>query len=186
MRKLLLGVAGAAMLALASGANAATVVEKDEINSTVLNTFLTENFGATLSDGGAFSIAFDFNLTDSFIANSQISSIMLSGIDIDFSSIFLDGFAFTQTQADTDPPSIPGGQPTEVWTLTPAVTLSAGLHTITVNGNLTGSTGNGSFGGNLNVSAIPEPAVWGMMIIGFAGIGSAMRRRKVKPVVSFA
>lgn len=34
--------------------------------------------------------------------------------------------------------------------------------------------------------AIPEPAVWGMMLVGFAGIGSAMRRRKMKPTVQFA
>jgi hypothetical protein len=35
-------------------------------------------------------------------------------------------------------------------------------------------------------SAIPEPAVWAMMLIGFGGIGSAMRRRKLRPTVSFA
>jgi hypothetical protein len=35
-------------------------------------------------------------------------------------------------------------------------------------------------------SAIPEPAVWAMMLIGFGGIGSAMRRRKLKPAVQFA
>jgi hypothetical protein len=35
-------------------------------------------------------------------------------------------------------------------------------------------------------SAIPEPAVWAMMLIGFGGIGSAMRRRKIKPTVQFA
>ena len=30
-----------------------------------------------------------------------------------------------------------------------------------------------------NVSAVPEPAAWAMMLIGFGGIGFAMRRRKV-------
>jgi hypothetical protein len=34
--------------------------------------------------------------------------------------------------------------------------------------------------------AVPEPAVWAMMLIGFGGIGSAMRRRKIKPTVQFA
>ncbi|MBB5686145.1 PEPxxWA-CTERM sorting domain-containing protein [Sphingobium boeckii] len=29
------------------------------------------------------------------------------------------------------------------------------------------------------VSAVPEPATWGMMLIGFGAVGSAMRRRRV-------
>jgi hypothetical protein len=33
---------------------------------------------------------------------------------------------------------------------------------------------------------IPEPAVWAMMLIGFGGIGTAMRRRKIKPAIRFA
>jgi PEP-CTERM motif len=27
-------------------------------------------------------------------------------------------------------------------------------------------------------SAVPEPATWGLMLLGFAGIGMAMRRRR--------
>jgi hypothetical protein len=27
-------------------------------------------------------------------------------------------------------------------------------------------------------AAVPEPATWGMMLLGFAGIGMAMRRRR--------
>ena len=34
--------------------------------------------------------------------------------------------------------------------------------------------------------AVPEPATWGMMIGGFALVGSAMRRRKTATTVSFA
>jgi hypothetical protein len=36
---------------------------------------------------------------------------------------------------------------------------------------------SGTFDGQLFGSAIPEPASWGMMILGFGGIGTAMRRR---------
>ena len=37
------------------------------------------------------------------------------------------------------------------------------------------------------VGAVPEPATWGMMLIGFGLIGGAMRRRtKVQRRVSFA
>ena len=34
-------------------------------------------------------------------------------------------------------------------------------------------------GGNLEVSAVPEPASWAMMIGGFSLVGGAMRRRRV-------
>jgi hypothetical protein len=32
--------------------------------------------------------------------------------------------------------------------------------------------------GGINISAVPEPAAWAMLLIGFGGIGMAMRRRK--------
>ena len=35
-------------------------------------------------------------------------------------------------------------------------------------------------------SAVPEPATWAMMILGFGMVGSAMRRRNVKTTVNFA
>jgi PEP-CTERM motif-containing protein len=34
---------------------------------------------------------------------------------------------------------------------------------------------------NFNVSAVPEPSTWGMMILGFVGIGFMAYRRKSKP-----
>lgn len=33
-----------------------------------------------------------------------------------------------------------------------------------------------------NVSAVPEPATWGMMLLGFAGIGAVIRRRRATAV----
>jgi hypothetical protein len=42
-----------------------------------------------------------------------------------------------------------------------------------------------AIGWNLNLGAVPEPATWGMMIVGFGLIGSAMRR-KTKVSVSYA
>ncbi len=38
----------------------------------------------------------------------------------------------------------------------------------------------------VTASAVPEPATWGMMIVGFGMIGAASRSRKVKTTVSFA
>jgi hypothetical protein len=49
-----------------------------------------------------------------------------------------------------------------------------------------------SQGANLNFAltsvrgAVPEPATWAMMLIGFGAVGAAVRRRNVKTTVSFA
>ncbi len=42
--------------------------------------------------------------------------------------------------------------------------------------NANGNTGN--IGATLQRSAVPEPATWGMMLIGFVGIGVSLRRRR--------
>ena len=37
---------------------------------------------------------------------------------------------------------------------------------------------------NVSVSAIPEPATWAMMIIGFGAVGAVARRRRLAPVAA--
>jgi hypothetical protein len=38
---------------------------------------------------------------------------------------------------------------------------------------------SGSLGGTVTITAaVPEPATWGMMLLGFAGIGVALRRSR--------
>ena len=54
------------------------------------------------------------------------------------------------------------------------------------------TTSGGRFGANLQFedlgvsSAVPEPATWAMMLIGFGGIGGMMRRRKIAARIHFA
>ena len=43
-----------------------------------------------------------------------------------------------------------------------------------------------TFGSTFVGGAVPEPATWGMMILGFGMIGAASRSRKVKTTVNFA
>jgi hypothetical protein len=59
--------------------------------------------------------------------------------------------------------------------------LSNGSYTLTFIGN-----GSGSFGGNVSFSAVPEPATWGMMLLGFGAVGYAMRRRRRPALVQIA
>ncbi len=55
------------------------------------------------------------------------------------------------------------------------VTIGAGNYTVQVNGH---SQANGFYSGVLNFGAVPEPAVWGLMILGFGAVGAGLRRRK--------
>ena len=47
----------------------------------------------------------------------------------------------------------------------------------------TDGVGYGFFGGNIELSTVPEPSTWAMMLIGFAGLGwlARLRRRKLTP-----
>ncbi len=65
-------------------------------------------------------------------------------------------------------------------------TLSPGLiYTAVITG-----FDNGDFGRYqltiANAAAVPEPATWGLMVLGFGMIGAAARSRKVKTSVKFA
>ena len=177
MRKFVLGLLGAASLTLGStAANAAVVF--DTIDSALLAAFGSEFFGANMSGvPGAFSHAFTFTLATDSAANSSVTTTLLRGNDIDFTSVLLDGFNFTQTGFD--------GVGAENWELS-AVNLSAGLRTLTVNGSVVGTSGNGSYSGVLNIAPVPEPGTWAMMLLGFGAAGYAMRRRQRPAILQAA
>jgi hypothetical protein len=69
--------------------------------------------------------------------------------------------------------SAPGGEPDNAGLVGLAI---AGIANITVHGT---SNGNGVYSGTYSFApgAVPEPATWAMMLIGFGAIGHAMRRR---------
>ena len=160
--------ASAAAVALMAGAGSANAsVVFDNITIAVPG---SDFFGALITDeAGEFTHVFNFNIGSPADASSTVTTIRLGSTDIDFSSIFLDGFAFTQTGFDPA---------AENWELTSA-TLSAGAHTITVNGSVVGDSQDGAYSGVLNVAAIPEPGAWALMIMGFGSAGAMLRRRRL-------
>lgn len=177
MRKTVLAALAASAFALgATSANAASVVTA--VTPSSLTPPSSALFGASVTGSAGTNTAIDdsftFHLTNGpVMADSQVSTILLGVNDIDFTSITLDSvYSYMQTSFD------PG---TETWALMPGVVLNDGDHTIRVIGTLHGVTG--SYAGTLNVAAVPEPATWAMMLLGFGAMGVVFRRRR-EPVLA--
>ena len=132
-----------------------------------------------LTNGTDLSDSFTFTLDDDFFANASVISISLNGLqDIDFKSITLDGHAFSPALGDPLP---------ETWYLDPVV-LTPGDKTLTLVYDVSGTNPNStaSYSGTLNISPVPEPTTWAMLIAGFGliGTGMRMRRRSTAPVAA--
>ena len=66
------------------------------------------------------------------------------------------------------------------------VVSATGPFSLTTRYDIAFGTGFGNFNGTANVTAVPEPATWAIMLLGFGGMGYAMRRRKTETRVRFA
>jgi hypothetical protein len=66
----------------------------------------------------------------------------------------------------------------DTFTLSPT-NLTTGMHALTITGNIV-SGPSAAFSGtiNFNTPALPEAATWAMMLLGFAGMGLVLRRRR--------
>lgn len=126
------------------------------------------DFGNTGGDtGGVINDNYYFTVPAG-VANSVVSSIALNQfLDVDFTSVTLDDIPFDTILSDG----------VELVRLN-ATRIGAGQHVINVQG--TWGEQGGSYAGTLNFSpgAVPEPATWGLMILGFGAVGGALRRRK--------
>ena len=72
--------------------------------------------------------------------------------------------------------SVALGQPFTANTVSTG-SLAAGTYTLSYNG-LNNNGDNTAFIDAVSLAAVPEPATWGMMILGFMGMGLAMRRQR--------
>ena len=180
MRKLAVGLLGAAALAMASAANATITVDG---SSMVFD-------GPTSNDGGqTTTIGYtEANLSSPTFTEWLTFTNTLDGIysitlstssaPVDFTSAILSDGVTNYAL------SLVGEQgPNEFWGL-PDTFIGAGQYTLTINGN---NSNTGSLGGTITISAaaVPEPATWAMMLIGFGAVGWQLRRR-TRPVLAQA
>jgi hypothetical protein len=118
----------------------------------------------TQTDLNAFSGALTSTFTSNTISNATVAlSTYYSAANALFGGTLLQSASFTGTG------TFAGVNP---------LTLNLPFSE-TVRYDLAFGPGTGNFNGtaNLTLAAVPEPATWGLMILGFAGLGYTVRRR---------
>jgi len=175
MRKMFLGVLGATALALCStAANASISINgcSASLDScTVDNSLAPAKSSIAWSDAGPlttpFSASIDF--TNSLAGNYLISLNTADPVTW-FDTLTITPFGGGPNVLTYSGPSF------QSITFLPA-SFGSGRYVFTFNGHTTGPGGNES--GTLSFTqAVPEPATWALMLLGFGGIGMAMRRRR--------
>lgn len=180
MRKLVLGLMGATALTMASAANATlivttptsvtvsgpNVVNSIELNLGFVSTDTNSPFSETVSWmndlAGLYNLRVITNATPP--ANGPT--------DVDITAAFVTG---TGILTPIDLIADAGNTDLrELYTLAD-LGLGAGTYTLTVQGT---RGDQGVFGGHVDVTAVPEPSTWALMLLGFGGIGWQLRRRR--------
>lgn len=70
------------------------------------------------------------------------------------------------------------------WTVLTGRFVATGPTTTFSFTNLTGGQNEGVLLDGISLSAVPEPATWALMILGFGAVGAAMRRRRAVPALA--
>lgn len=161
---------------------------------------ITANIGHTGIAGGDFTDTFLFTIPQTGVGSGSITTSVsfenfLGVTDLDITSVVINGLTAFSALATASTPSAPFGTPCTVRDTVPGggtcganeayfrndVPIVANVqNTVTVTGL---SRGNGSYAGVLTFTpaqtpVVPEPATWGMMLLGFAGIGWQLRRKR--------
>jgi len=203
MRKLILGLLGATGLAFASAAGATTSITPTEMikasDEGGIMTFttpgpdadgvITASFGHSGILAGDFIDYFLFTIDDDGIGSGSLSTsssfingLLVNSTNLDITGVFVNNILADLVLKDKDGNPCGTVRSTtcgifETWAIQGVNIVSGIQNEIRVVGV---SRGNGAFGGDATFvpSAVPEPATWGMMLLGFGAIGFSMRRRR--------
>ena len=177
MRKVLLSLAACSALAFASAANAGITLDSCDSNldnCTVNNSAAPAQSTLAWDDSSVSSPTFtstiDFSNSN---AGNYWLSLTTSTPDILFTALTVTPITGTGSITYLGPP-------TAAITQLPGY-LGVGSYELTFSGQ---SPSGGAESGNLTFRlAVPEPATWALMLLGFGGIGVAMRRRR-QPILA--
>lgn len=121
---------------------------------------------------GDTSDQFGFTLFQPSYVTASLTSISLDDkSNFDFSSATLGSNNFTDLGTETV-----DGAEVESWALGNTL-LNPGVYYVTVGGTVDGSSG-GAFAGTINVSPIPEPETYALMLAGLGLVGYLGHRRR--------
>lgn len=129
---------------------------------------ISQGFDTVVGKMYTLTFAYSHNLfggLDSASANFTVGG----GVDLDASITHSTG-----SSSDLD------------WQVFSSNFIASNSNSILTFNNTSGNTNEGIFLDAVSVSAVPEPATWGLMILGFGAIGGAMRRRNHKTTVAYA
>lgn len=207
MRRVFLAVTTAVTIMSATPLCAATTIVPQDNSSpgptlAFTDGSATATFGASYSvdnttfiDTFYFSLAEAATLTAGFLMTSAGGSVIpyKGDLDISFVSLMSGDSTLITFEKSASPPSTDKNERFDI----PAGSLNQlfapGSYALKLSGfadNVSGSTaqggaGPGSYSGSITFaaapsvrSAVPETSTWGMLLLGFGGLGFAMRRRK--------
>ena len=148
---------------------------------------ITATIGHTGIPTGPFTDLYRFIIPQTGVGSGGVTTTVnidniLGATDLDFTSVLVNGVAATLTLTDASGtvctvPNVGTCGANETYSANNVPITALTLNTITVNGT---SRGLGSYGGNLTFvpSAVPEPATWAMMLVGFGAMGFSLRSKR--------